>query len=511
MRLFLLTSALWFCVNGLADFIRIGNTGEPATLDPHRYNLRLEETILNDLYLGLTTMNQLGQIVPGAAISWDVSDDGLIWTFELRPDAQWSDGEPVTAADFVFSYQRLLNPETASSLAFFMYPIKNAEAINSGNAPVSTLGVAALATHRLEIKLEKPFPFFAERLLYPTGYPVPRHAITRHGENWVKPKNIVTNGAFVLADWRPQGFVELVKNQRFYDASNVALPGVRYIPVQNSTTALNRYRAGELDVILDFPAGELRRLRERMPDHIRVSPLLSVMYLVFNVSEPPFDDVRVRKALALAIDRRILTEKVLESGEPISYGLVPSTVANYPTATTQLPDRALARELLTAASFTQNKPLKLTLRYFTSDENKRIQIAIASMWRSIGVQTSLHHAELNAHFADLRQGDFEVAQAGWFGENNPEHYLELLLSDIGDVNYGRYASPKYDRLMRQAKRTADLETRIALLKGAEIEGLRDFGVIPLYSVMIRSLVDPRILGWHTNPRNVHGARYLDWK
>ena len=183
-------------------------------------------------------------------------------------------------------------------------------------------------------------------------------------------------------------------------------------------------------------------------------------------------------------------------------------VTNYPTATTQLPDIALARDLLRGAGFTQDNPLKLTLRYFTGDENKRIQIAIASMWRSVGVQTSLHHAELNVHFADLRQGNFQVAHAGWFGENNPEHYLELLMSDIGDVNYGRYMSPRYDRLMRQAKRTADLETRITLLKGAEIEGLRDFGVIPLYSVMIRSLVHPQILGWHTNPRNVHGARYL---
>ena len=511
MRVFLLLSALWCCVPGLADFIRIGNTGEPATLDPHRYNLRLEETILNDLYLGLTTMSAAGHIVPGAAISWDVSRDGLTWTFELRPNARWSDGEPVTAEDFVFSYQRLLNPQTASSLAFFMYPIKNAEAINSGNAPLNSLGVTALTMHRLAIELEKPFPFFAERLLYPTAYPVPPHAIAAHGDAWVKPGNMVTNGAFILADWRPQGFVELAKNQHFYDAFNVALPGVRYIPVQNATTALNRYRAGELDAILEFPAGELRWLRQHMADHVRVSPLLSVMYLVFNVSEPPFNDARVRKALALAIDRRILTEKVLKSGERISYGLVPSMVANYPTATTQLPDRALALNLLRAAGFTQDNPLKLTLRYFTGDENKRIQIAIASMWRSVGVQTSLHHAELNVHFADLRQGNFQVAHAGWFGENNPEHYLELLMSDIGDVNYGRYMSPKYDRLMRQAKRTADLETRITLLKGAEIEGLRDFSVIPLYSVMIRSLVDPQILGWHTNPRNVHGARYLHWK
>ena len=186
-------------------------------------------------------------------------------------------------------------------------------------------------------------------------------------------------------------------------------------------------------------------------------------------------------------------------------------VANYPHATTQLPDIALARDLLTAAGFTQNNPLKLTLRYISGDENKRVQIAIASMWRSVGVQTSLHHTELSVHFADLRQANFQVAQAGWFGENNPEHYLELLMSDIGNVNYGRYVSPKYDRLIRQAKRTADLETRITLLKGAEIEGLRDFAVIPLDSGMIRSLVDPQILGWRTNPRNVHGVRYLHRK
>ena len=379
MRVFLPLFALWYCVNGLADIIRIGNTGEPATLDPHRYNLRLEETILNDLYLGLTTMDAAGNIVPGAALSWEVSSDGLTWTFDLRPNARWSDGEPVTASNFVYSYRRLVNPETASSLAFFMYPIKNAEAINSGTAALDSLGVSAPTTHRLRIQLEKPFPFFAERLLYPTAYPVPPHAIATHGDDWVKPGNMVTNGAFVLADWRPQGFVELVKNQYFHDASNVTLPKVRYIPIQNATTALNRYRAGELDVILDFPPGELRWLRQHMADHVRVSPLLSVMYLVFNVTEPPFDDLRVRKALALAIDRRILTEKVLKSGELVSYGLVPSMVGNYPHATTELPDIALARELLTAAGFTQNNPLKLTLRYISGDENKRVQLAIASM------------------------------------------------------------------------------------------------------------------------------------
>ena len=493
-----------------AGELHIGNGGEPLTLDPHRYNLNLEEKILADLFEGLTTHDADGRVVPGAAKSWSVSDDGLTWTFRLREDARWSDGVAVTADDFVFSFRRLLDPATAASLAYFLYAIHGAASVNAGKTPVDELAVRTLGPHVLEIRLVEPFPFFAERLIYPTGYPVPKHVVEELGDDWVKPGNMVTNGAFVLADWQPQGFVRVEKNRHFRDAANVRLNAVTYYPTADRNAAYNRYRNGELHIIGDFPPGEIGWLNREMADHIHLSPLLSIMYLVFNVTEPPFDDPRVRRALALAIDREILTGRVLESGEVPSASFVPPMVANYTSAIApRAVDQEGARRMLADAGYGEDNPLRVTLRYIAGADSKKVQVAIAAMWQAIGVETALHHAELNAHFAELRQGNFQVAQAGWFGENNPEHYLELLMSTTGDVNYGRFADAEVDALMTQAKRTAGLDERLALLRQAEVTALALDPVVPLYAVTIRSLVNPRITGWRTNARNVHPARYLD--
>lgn len=491
--------------------LRIGSPGDPQTLDPHRYTLNVEEHILKDMFLGLTTMDAKGAIVPGSAESWDVSSDGLVWTFHLR-DNVWSDGTPVTAEDFVFSFRRLLNPETAAPLAYFLYGIENAREVNGGTLDPSKLGVLAKDSMTLEIRLERPFPYFAERLFYPTGYPVPRHVVEEHGSDWIKPQNWVSNGPYSLEDWKPSQAVELRTNRHFYDRDNVKVQRVEYVPVSDALAGYHRYLAEELDVIGDFPAGEIESLRESHSDHLQLSPLLSTMYLVFNVSIQPFDDARVRKALAIAIDREKLTRKVLRSEEISNASMVPPMVPEYRSLVEQYsPDPTLAKSLLRKAGFTEEEPLKITLRYITGSENKQVHVAIAAMWQEIGVRTSLHHTELKVHFSDLHSGDFEVAQAGWFGENNPEHYVELLWSQIGTINYGRYSSSTFDELLEQAKDTVDRNARAKLLGRAESVALEEFPVIPLYSVTIRSLVNPRIGGWYTNPRNSHGVRYMTLK
>ena len=492
-----------------AGELRIGNGGEPLTLDPHRYNLNLEEKILTDLFEGLTAHDAAGNIVPGAAESWSPSDDGLTWTFRLRRNARWSDGEPVTADDFAFAFRRLLDPATAASLAYFLYAIDGAEAVNAGDAPPSRLGVAAVDRHTLRIRLREPFPFLPERLIYPTGFPVPRHVVEKHGDRWVRAGTMVTNGAYTLADWQPQAFVRLRKNPHFRAAADVRVDTVTYYPVADRNAAYNRYLAGELDIIGDFPPGEIERLEQERAGQVHVAPLLSIMYLVFNTTAPPFDDVHVREALALAIDRRRLTRKVLRSGERASASFVPPIVAGYESALKARPvDVGAARALLTAAGYGEANPLAVTLRHIAGADNKKVQVAIAAMWREIGVTTQLHHAELNAHFAALRQGDFQVAQAGWFGENNPEHYLELLMSAAGDVNYGRFQHAEVDALMASAKRSAVLGERLAWLRRAEAVALAAHPVVPLYSVTTRSLVSERVGGWLPNPRNTHPARYL---
>lgn len=489
--------------------LRIGNGGEPLTLDPQRYTLNLEEKILADLFEGLTAHDARGNIVPGAAESWTTSADGLVWTFKLRPNARWSDGAPLTAEDFAFAFRRLQDPRTAANLAHFLYAIDGAEAVNAGEAPPSRLGVEAVNAHTLRIRLRAPFPFFAERLIYPTGAPVPKHVVEQLGERWVRPGNMVTNGAYTLADWQPQRFVRVTKNPHYHAADTVRVDAVTYHPVADPNAAYNRYLAGELDIIGDFPPSAIETLAQERPGEMRLSPLLSIMYLVFNVAKPPFDDARVREALARAVDRRLLTEKVHKSGERASASFVPPLVGGYESAVQPRGvDIAAAKALLAAAGYDDANPLAITLRHIAGADSKKVQVAIAAMWRAIGVTTRLHHAELNAHFAALRQGDFEVAQAGWFGENNPEHYLELLVSSAGDVNYGRFQDAQVDALMAQAKRTAVLTERVALLRQVEAAALVVHPVVPLYSVTVRSLVSPRVAGWFPNPRNTHPARYL---
>lgn len=492
----------------------IGNAGEPQTLDPHRYNLRLEETILTDLFLGLTAMDARGVIGPGAAESWSVSDDGLIWTFHLRPDLRWSDGHALSAHDFVYSFRRLLDPATAASLAYFMYPIQGARAINSGELAPAELGARAADDQTLILTLEEPYPHLPERLLYPTGYPVPKHRIEALGGDWVKAENWVSNGAYVLEDWRPQSHVDLVANRYFHEPAH--LSAVRYLPLANEQNAYNRYRTGEAHAIGGFPANELTYVRENLAEDLRISPLLSMIYLVFNTEQAPFDDARVREALALVVQPEVLTEKVQRTGNYPARSFVPFLVDDYTAATPPYHDEPLAarvkraRSLLEDAGFSDDAPLEVTLRYYDEGDGKRTNLAIASFWRQIGVSTRLHHTELKVHFSDLRQGDFQIAQAGWIGENNPAHYLDLLVSDAGNVNYGRYQNPGYDALMNEARKKAAIPERYRLMREAEALAMSDYPVVPLWSVAVKRLVHPDLQGWHENARDVHAARYLSW-
>lgn len=495
--------------------LHLANAGEPQTLDPHRYNLRLEETLLNDLFLGLTTFSAAGEIVPGAAASWHTSADGLTWTFNLRPDLRWSDGEALTAADFVFSYRRLQDPKTAASLAYFMYMLDNAPAVNSGALPPAALGVRASGPHTLILELSRPYPYLLERLLYPTAFPVPRHVLKEHGEDWVKPQHWVSNGAYQLTEWQPQAHVAMRANPHFHE--RVEIEQVKYFPVVNEQSAYNRYRNNELHAIGSFPVGELAHVRDKYPNALKMSGLLSMMYLVFNTERPPFKDVRVRQALSLAVDQQILTEKILRSGNEPAYSFAPQLIGSYQPA--PLPHQNLplqqrqkqARELLAEVGFSSAKPLEITLRHVTGIEGKKVNLAITGMWKQIGVNAQLHQTELRTHFADLRQGDFDVAWAGWVGENNPEHYLSLLQSDVGNVNYGRFKNDDYDALMAKAQTQASMQQRNNLLHEAETLVVHHYPVVPLYTVTVRRLVHPQLQGWLENPRDVHQVRYLSWQ
>ena len=493
------------------DTLNIGNSAEPGTLDPHRYFANAEEHILKDLFLGLTTMGPRGEILPGVAERWATSDDGLQWRFNLNPNATWSDGEPLTAEDFVFGLRRHQDPQTASPLAHFLYCIKNAEAINRGELSPETLGVTAVDAHTLLVNLEQPFPFLLERLLYPIAYPIAEHVVEKHGDAWVKAENWVSNGAYVLGEWRPREYVELKKNSHFLYADESAIKTVRYYPFSEPATAYNRFVAGDMDIVHGYPHTLVQKVEQERASEVRNAPLQSMMYLVINTRVEPFDDVRVRAALAAAISRDRITNQVLGAGEISSTTISPPLVTGYMS---QGPDgessTERAIELLAEAGFNETQPLEVTLRYISGAENKRIYVAIAAMWKEAGIHTTLHHTNLPTHFSDLQNGDFQVAQAGWFGENNPEHYIELLWSKIGPANYGRYQSAKFDALFEEARQTADLQLRLSKLAAAEQVALQDFPVIPLYVTMTLNLVKSYVGGWEKNGRNLHPVRFIHW-
>ncbi len=411
--------------------LRVANSGEPDSLDPHQVSGNWENRIIGDMFMGLTTEAADGSVIPGAAESWTVSDDGLTYTFTLR-DHSWSDGTPVTAEDFVFGLRRILDPETAAEYAYLLYPIKNAEAVNSGSLDdLEALGVRAVDPQTLEITLERPTSYFVEQLTHYTAFPIPRHKVEEFGDDWVKPGNIVGNGAYTVVEWVPNSQVRMEKNDAFYDADNVAIDEVVYYPTEERNTGTKQFRAGEVDIQYDFASEQIDLLEENLPEATHLSPGLGAYYYVFNTKEPPFDDVRVRKALAMAVEREAITERILRTGEIPAYSLVPPDTGTYGEppqvdwADVPYQERVeQAKALLVEAGFGPDNPLRFTLRYNTSENHKKIAIAIAAMWKQLGAEAELFNTEVKVHYNDLQQHDFQVARAGWIADyNDPENFL----------------------------------------------------------------------------------------
>jgi oligopeptide transport system substrate-binding protein len=500
------------------DILRVANPGHPASLDPHRITGVWENRIVGDMLMGLTTEGPGGEVAAGAAASWAVSDDGLRYVFELR-EHDWSDGTPVTAEDFVYSFRRMMSGPTTSPYAQFFWVIENGRAVTRGDAPPEALAVHALDTHRLEIRLERRTPYFTGLLMHFAAFPVPRHAVEEHGRRWTEPGNMPANGAFRLAARVPNDHVLLEKNPRFYDADSVRLDGVHYSGLEDRDAALNRFRAGEFDVLRDFPAGRAEWLRERLPEAVRTPPYLGFSYLAVNHTRAALQDAGVRRALAMAIDRRIITEQVLGSGELPAWSLVPPGTADYPSparaAWHELPmaaRREEAQALMRAAGFGPRQPLALRLRYPLSENERRVAIALQSMLRAAFVDLELERAETAIHYAALQQGDFDLGLASWLAVYDDAQTFTLLLeTDSGPNNLGNYSDPEYDRLAAEASRQGDPAKRAALLRQAEALAMEEQALIPLYHHAARNLVSPRVTGWRDNLLDVNRSRYLELK
>ena len=495
--------------------LRIANMGEPESLDPHKTSTTGESRILRQLFEGLVVNDPKANVVPGVAESWTISEDGLTYTFKLRANAKWSNGDPVTASDFVFSFRRIEDPNLRAQYSEVLYPIKNAEEVNTGKAPVNELGVKAIDATTLEITLKASTPYFLQLLTHTTGLPVNPKAVTEHGKDWVKPVRMISNGAYMLGDVKPQAFIKLVKNPQYWDAGKVTIDTVVFDPSEDRAAVLKRYRAGEFDIVDDLPTDQLGWLRQNMPKELHIAPYAGVYFYTVNVTRPPFNDARVRQALAMAVNREVLVERITLAGELPAYGFVPDGTADYisqkvPWAKMNQAARdAEAIKLMTAAGYGPRKPLKFNLNYNTSENHKKIVVAIAAMWKKLGVEVDLVNTEAKVHFATMQQGDFEMARTGWIADyNDAQNYLYLSQTSTKQQNYARFSNAEFDKLMEQASVSGDMRKRAELLQQAETILLKELPVIPLYFYVSKNLVSLRVKGWEENPFDVFHVRNL---
>ncbi|WP_172124184.1 MULTISPECIES: peptide ABC transporter substrate-binding protein [unclassified Devosia] len=521
-------SAMALLMSSAASAVTLNmmNGSEPGSLDPHKASGDWENRIIGDYIEGLMAEDANADAIPGQAESYTVSEDGLVYTFKLRDGIQWSDGEPVTAEDFVFAFQRLFNPATASEYAYLQFPIKNGSELAEGAiTDFNELGVKALDDKTVEITLEGPTPYFLQALTHYTAYPIPKHVVDKVGDAWTAPENIVGNGPYKITEWVPGSYVKSVKSETYYDAANVQIDEVNYFVQDDLAAALARYRAGEYDILVDIPADQAEWIKTNLPGQDFFAPFLGVYYYVINQEKAPFDNAEVRKAMSMAINRDVIGPDVLGTGELPAYGWVPEGTANYEGVEPYQPEWidlpyeervAQAKAIMEGLGYNASNPLPVQLKYNTNDNHQRVAVAISSMWEQIGIKTELFNSETAVHYDALRAGDFQVGRAGWLLDySDPSNTLELLTTGImqdGQMNwgnnYGRYSNPEFDALVKSAAAESDLAARAKMLGDAEKIAMDETGAIPIYWYIAQNVVTPSITGFVNNAKDIHRTRWL---
>lgn len=520
---FLMTGVCLMALVGAASaetVLNRGNDTDPATLDQQHTTTISENRVLRDLYEGLLAQNEKGEAVPGAASSWDISEDGLTYTFHMRENAKWSNGDPVTAGDFEFTFRRIMDPKTAAGYASVLYAIKNAEKVATGKMPVDQLGVKALDDKTLQITLKNPAPYFLELLTHQTGFPVNKKAVEKFGDKFTLPGNMVTNGAYTLVSFNPNDKIAMKKNPNYWDASNVKIDAVNWIPFEDRASCMRRFEAKEIDVCSDVSAEQMDYVKEHFGKEFRHAPYLGIYYIDIK-GEPSgkLRDKRVREAISLAIDRKFIGEEVWRGVMLPAYSMVPPGIANYVNDAPKLAfgnedilDREdKAKELLKEAGVEPGM-LSVTLRYNTSENHKNTMAAVASMLKNIGINATLNEVEGTTYFNFLQEkGMFDITRDGWIGDyNDPNSFLELFTTG-NYFNYADWSNKDYDALMAKSATATDLAERAKILSEAEKILLSDGAVVPLMYYASTALVADKIQGYEDNLMNSHATRWLSIK
>ncbi len=492
---------------------------EPGTLDPQLARTTQSHTVLRDLFEGLLTYSADGKLVGGAAERWEVSDDGLTYSFWLRPEGRWSNGETVVAQDFVYSFRRLVDPKTAAFYAETLVNVSNAADIIAGDKLPETLGVEATGQFELTIRLQQPTAYFPGALAQAATYPVNEKSIKALGEMFARPGNLVSNGAYKLERWELGLLVELGRNDYYWNNAGTAIDVVIHHVTTLPSSELFRYRAGELDITSTVPTEAFAQMRAERPDELRVSALLSTYYYGFNLNyEELGSNPKLRQALSMAVDREALTEKVIGRGEQPAYSWVPPGVDHYEArqlsyAGMNATDRlATAKRLYAEAGYNETNPLRIELRYNTHETHERIALAVQSMWRDVlGIELELINEDLKVLVANMMAMEItQIFRSSWNGDYNDAHaFLTMFESDNPSNMFG-YRSEEYDSLLQRAAKQTDLQRRQLYLEEAERVLLADHALIPLYYPASKHLVKPAIRGWQDNVLDYHYSQHLSF-
>ena len=479
---------------------------EHSSVDPQVVEDVTGSEVVRDLFEGLMNQDSEGNLIPGVATGYTANDDNTVYTFTLRDNAKWSNGDAVTADDFVFAWQRAVDPELASPYQWFMelMSINNAAAIIKGDLPKEELGVKAVDELTFEVTLSAPLPYFPQMTTHSTTFPTPRAVIEEHGAEWTKPENIISNGAYVLTEHLPNERSTRERNTQYWDNENTTIDKTIALVINDENVALTRFLAGELDRT-EVPAGQFPRLQKEYPGVAISFPRLCNYYYTFNLSDSgpeEFKDVRVRQALALAVDRKIISEKVMAGGQPEAYTFTPAAVADFNPPTTEMAtmsqaDRdARAKELLAEAGYGKDNPLTFGMMYNTSDAHKKVAVALSQMWKQkLGVQISLSNMEWKVFLETRGNQDFDLARGAWCGDyNEASTFLDLLDSESG-YNDGKYNNEKLDSLLEQAKSSA---TPSALYTQIEELIAADMPVVPVYHYAGVYMMDGDVGNWPVN-------------
>ncbi|WP_426576432.1 ABC transporter substrate-binding protein [Xenorhabdus stockiae] len=482
----------------------VRNNGSfPASLDVHKVESNTELDIIHDLFDGLVYTDRKGNIEPRLAERWETKDNQT-WVFHLRKDIKWSDGTPITAHDVVFSWRRLLEPTMGSPYGSYLATahVTNANDVLLGKKKAEELGVKALDDSTLEVKLDKPVAYFLQMLTHPVMVPISEKTVNKYGDRWTQPETFVGSGAFKLSEWTVNEKVVGVRNPQYWDDKNTVINKVTYVTIVSEKADLNRYLAGEIDITKTIALDAFASLKKEIPDQMHITPMLSTYYYAFNNKKPPFNDVRVRLALSLAIDRDVIADKVLGQGQLPAYNVLPPNIGGVNlippeyAGWTQEQRIKKARELLNEAGFNKNNPLKIDLLYNTRETHKKIAIAVSSMWKkNLDVNAVLQNQEWKVMLDNMHQGKFDIVRYAWTADyNSPMSFLDIFVTGNSN-NIQLYENSDFDKMVLKSGETNDIKH----YQNAMDIITNDTPVIPIYYYVSNKMVKPYIGGFHPTP------------